>query len=137
MTKEEIQTIIGSIRKAEGDFINGILPKRLKESNFRVFFIDEKLLVLKSEKEDAYTLIINIRHELDQETGEFKMWISKPMYYADIDMNPDAKEESRMYSICVLEVLSNKTFYHTLRRRLESFDKQMIQFKNDLENSEC
>ena len=64
MTKKEIQNIISTIRTAEGDYINSILPERLKENGFRTFFIDERLLVLKSET-NAYTLIINIRHELD------------------------------------------------------------------------
>ena len=133
MSKQEIQEIIGTIRKAEGDYIMSILPKCLSDNGFKTFFIDEKLLVLKSET-DSYTLIINIRHELNEETGEFKMWVSKPMYYSDIDMNPEVKEEARIYAICVLEILSNKTFYHTLRHRLEAFDKQMNQFKKDLEN---
>lgn len=130
MTKKEIQNIISSIRTAEGDFINSALPARLKENGFRMFFIDEKLLVLKSETE-KYTLIINIRHELNDETGEFKMWISKPMYYSDIDMNPDTRDEARIYTSSVLEILSNKTFYLTLRNRLQSFDKQMTEFRKD------
>lgn len=135
MTKKEIQNIISTIRTAEGDYINSILPERLKENGFRTFFIDERLLVLKSET-DAYTLIINIRHELDVESDAFKMWISKPMYYSDIDMNPDVRTEARIYTASVLEILSNKTFYLTLRNRLHAFDKQMHNFKKDLEKAE-
>ena len=135
MTKTEIQNIITSIRKAEGDYITSVLPGRLKENGFKTFYIDECLLTLKAQT-DAYTLIINIRHELNEETDEFKMWISKPMYYSDIDLNPENREESRIYTICVLEILDNKTFYNALRSRLKSFDKQMISFKKDLQNAE-
>ena len=79
MTKQEIQEIISQIRKAEGDYVNTVLPELLRQNGFRTFFIDDRLLVLKSET-DAYTLLINIRHEVDSETDVFRMWINKPMY---------------------------------------------------------
>ena len=134
MIKQEIQEIIGQIRKAEGDYVNTVLPERLRQNGFRTFFIDDRLLVLKSET-DAYTLLINIRHEVDSETDVFRMWINKPMYYADITMDPESRDEARTYAVCVLEILSNKTFYHTLRQRLEAFDRRMLQFRKDLETA--
>ena len=127
MTKQEIQEIISQIRKAEGDYVNTVLPELLRQNGFRTFFIDDRLLVLKSET-DAYTLLINIRHEVDSETDVFRMWINKPM-------DPESRDEARTYAVCVLEILSNKTFYHTLRQRLEAFDRRMLQFRKDLETA--
>ena len=125
-----IQEIIGAIKASAGKRIDEMLPQVLKQNEFKTFFLDEKLLILKSERKE-YTLLITIRHGFDAE-NHFETYISKPEYYSDIHIGEDNRsDEANVYIRCINALVDDRVFGIRLSERLKILDEQIIKLKED------
>lgn len=125
-----IQEIIGAIKTSAGKQIDEMLPQVLKQNEFKTFFLDEKLLILKSERK-KYTLLITIRHGFNSEK-RFETYISKPEYYSDIHIGEDNRsDEANVYIRCINALVNDSVFGIRLTERLKNFDEQIIRLKED------
>lgn len=112
-----------------GKYVDDNLPLLLRQNEFKTFFLDEKLLILKSERPE-YTMLINIRHGFND--GQFELFISKPEYYSEIHMTEDAeRNEANIYYRCIAALIDNGPFMYALRERLMTFDERIRELKED------
>lgn len=129
--KTQIDELIMGVRKATGDAINDMLPKKLRDYGYRVLNLNEFLLTIYCKENDVMEQAILVRHGFGKDDGVFRMWIDKPQYFSKINLLMDT--DAMVYYEVLTSIMTDKKFQTELAEKLKNYGLRMIEFKKDLE----
>ena len=131
--KQQIEEIMGAIRKSEGDTLNELLPATVRKYGFKTFYIDEVLIVLMCQLDKKTSMSINLRHGYNED-GKYAISVSKPMYYSDFDISTES--EATIYWISIGHLINNRKFQDSALTHLETFHNRVLELKKDYQEIE-
>ena len=119
-----------ALRKSTGEAITDMLPKFLKDYGFKVFALNQQVLIIYFPKNDLIDKQILIKHGFGKDDGVFRMYVDNPGYYTKINLLEDT--DAKVYHQALTAVLTDNIFQEQLAEKLKDYDKRMIEISEDL-----
>ena len=119
-----------ALRKSTGEAITDMLPKFLKDYGFKVFALNQQVLIIYFPKNDLIDKQILIKHGFGKDDGVFRMYVDNPGYYTKINLLEDT--DAKIYHQALTAVLTDNIFQEQLAEKLKDYDKRMIEISADL-----
>ena len=119
-----------ALRKSTGEAITDMLPKFLKDYGFKVFALNQQVLIIYFPKNDLIDKQILIKHGFGKDDGVFRMYVDNPGYYTKINLLEDT--DAKVYHQALTAVLTDNVFQEQLAEKLKDYDKRMIEISADL-----
>ena len=123
-----------ALRKSTGEAITDMLPKFLKDYGFKVFALNQQVLIIYFPKNDLIDKQILIKHGFGKDDGVFRMYVDNPGYYTKINLLEDT--DAKIYHQALTAVLTDNIFQEQLAEKLKDYDKRMIEISADLKKVE-
>lgn len=123
-----------ALRKSTGEAITDMLPKFLKDYGFKVFALNQQVLIIYFPKNDLIDKQILIKHGFGKDDGVFRMYVDNPGYYTKINLLEDT--DAKVYHQALTAVLTDNVFQKQLAEKLKDYDKRMIEISADLKKVE-
>ena len=123
-----------ALRKSTGEAITDMLPKFLKDYGFKVFALNQQILIIYFPKNDLIDKQILIKHGFGKDDGVFRMYVDNPGYYTKINLLEDT--DAKVYHQALTAVLTDNVFQEQLAEKLKDYDKRMIEISADLKKVE-
>lgn len=124
-----------ALRKSTGEAIQDMLPKFLKDYGFKVFALNQQVLIIYFPKNDLIDKQILIKHGFGKDDGVFRMYVDNPGYYTKINLLEDT--DAKVYHQALTAVLTDNIFIEQLAEKLKDYDKRMIEISADLKKVEA
>ena len=124
-----------ALRKSTGEAITDMLPKFLKDYGFKVFALNQQVLIIYFPKNDLIDKQILIKHGFGKDDGVFRMYVDNPGYYTKINLLEDT--DAKVYHQALTAVLTDNVFREQLAEKLKDYDKRMIEISEDLKKVEA
>ena len=124
-----------ALRKSTGEAITDMLPKFLKDYGFKVFALNQQVLIIYFPKNDLIDKQILIKHGFGKDDGVFRMYVDNPGYYTKINLLEDT--DAKVYHQALTAVLTDNVFQEQLAEKLKDYDKRMIEISEDLKKVEA
>lgn len=119
-----------ALRKSTGEAITDMLPKFLKDYGFKVFALNQQVLIIYFPKNDLIDKQILIKHGFGKDDGVFRMYVDNPGYYTKINLLEDT--DAKVYHQALTAVLTDNVFQEQLAEKLKDYDKRMVEISEDL-----
>jgi hypothetical protein len=132
--RKHINEIMMALRKSTGEAITDMLPKFLKDYGFKVFALNQQVLIIYFPKNDLIDKQILIKHGFGKDDGVFRMYVDNPGYYTKINLLEDT--DAKIYHQALTAVLTDNVFQEQLAEKLKDYDKRMIEISADLKKVE-
>lgn len=133
--RKNINEIMMALRKSTGEAITDMLPKFLKDYGFKVFALNQQVLIIYFPKNDLIDKQILIKHGFGKDDGVFRMYVDNPGYYTKINLLEDT--DAKVYHQALTAVLTDNVFQEQLAEKLKDYDKRMIEISEDLKKVEA
>ena len=124
-----------ALRKSTGEAITDMLPKFLKDYGFKVFALNQQVLIIYFPKNDLIDKQILIKHGFGKDDGVFRMYVDNPGYYTKINLLEDT--DAKVYHQALTAVLTDNVFQEQLAEKLKDYDKRMVEISEDLKKVEA
>lgn len=128
--RKHINEIMMALRKSTGEAITDMLPKFLKDYGFKVFALNQQVLIIYFPKNDLIDKQILIKHGFGKDDGVFRMYVDNPGYYTKINLLEDT--DAKVYHQALTAVLTDNVFQEQLAEKLKDYDKRMVEISEDL-----
>ena len=133
--RKNINEVMMALRKSTGEAITDMLPKFLKDYGFKVFALNQQVLIIYFPKNDLIDKQILIKHGFGKDDGVFRMYVDNPGYYTKINLLEDT--DAKVYHQALTAVLTDNVFQEQLAEKLKDYDKRMIEISEDLKKVEA